>query len=73
MRFRSPKRLRSTGGETGGRQSRKGRTNPDWSGRSALRQVEAAAVASTPKDWAGKRQRPFADLCLTTWLRRRET
>jgi hypothetical protein len=39
-----------------------------WGRKSLVRQVEAAAVIQTARDWEGKGQRPFANLCLTTWL-----
>ncbi len=42
--------LDPTGGKTGGKQSRKRRSNADPSGREPIRQVEAPALAGIQKD-----------------------
>src|SRR6266850_8278311 len=63
--------LPGPGGRTGGRPTRNNRKYADWDGRTLVRQLEVPEVIGTSKDYDGEPQRPFADLCLTTWLRRR--
>src|SRR2546426_6070492 len=59
------------GGKTGGRLSDKRAIPSDWQGIRLLTQAERERRLRTARDCQGKGRRPFADLCLTTWLRRR--
>src|SRR2546428_803951 len=59
------------GGKTGGRLSDKRAIPSDWQGIRLLTQAELERLLRTARDCQGKGRRPFADLCLTTWLRRR--
>src|SRR6266702_4673569 len=43
----------------------------DWQRIRLLTQAELERLLRTARDCQGKGRRPFADLCLTTWLRRR--
>jgi hypothetical protein len=60
------------GGKTGGSLSGKRAIPSDWQGICLLTQAEPERLLRTARDCQGKRRRPFADLCLTAWLRRRE-
>src|SRR6266571_2623744 len=59
------------GGKTGGRLSDKRAIPSDWQGIRLLTQAERERRLRTAGECQGKGRRPFADLCLTTWLRRR--
>src|SRR5881296_3514942 len=63
----------AAGGKTGGRLSGKERDSFRLAMNPPPHSSRAGTTARTARDGQGKGRRPFADLCLTTWLRRRET
>src|SRR2546427_3095791 len=60
----------AAGGKTGGRLSGKERDSFRLQRIRLLTQAELERLLRTARDCQGKGRRPFADLCLTTWLRR---
>src|SRR6266550_6177858 len=73
LRLAPVKRITSrqtSGGIIGGSRPRTSDDYPDASGRVLDSKCDSQVILRTSADKEGKRHRDFADLCLTTWLRR---